>query len=248
MNFSNRFKIAWWLILVVALTVLLVFRFRALINGEGTPFDIVAFLVWVALLLIPLFQEIGLFGVKLKQQLDDLRAEIRTEITGLRGEIQNSISLRTSVNPQFFVGPGAPPSTDAQLPQVEEQVQRALNNFMKSYGVREAGEEVEVPNVPEDAGYLFRVRFNLEKELRRAWSERLAEEERRLPVVRLINNLVRSEVLIPELAYAVREVYAICSAAIHGEEVSSRQLNFVRDTAPELIASLRAIPTTKDYS
>lgn len=45
----------------------------------------------------------------------------------------------------------------------------------------------------------------------------------------------------PNLAHAVREVYSVCSAAIHGEDVSDNQVQFVRDVAPELLAALEAV-------
>jgi hypothetical protein len=45
----------------------------------------------------------------------------------------------------------------------------------------------------------------------------------------------------PRLDHAIREVYAVCSPAIHGEPVTQAQIDFVKDVGPELIAALRSI-------
>jgi hypothetical protein len=49
-----------------------------------------------------------------------------------------------------------------------------------------------------------------------------------------------------EFCNDIREVYSVCSPAIHGEPITEAQVSFVRDVAPELIAALRAIPSGTD--
>ena len=53
--------------------------------------------------------------------------------------------------------------------------------------------------------------------------------------------LIINELIAPQMGNAIREVYSVCSPAIHGEEVSSAQVDFVRNTAPELIPALEVI-------
>ena len=243
----NWLKISWWVVLTATLSVLLgVFRLDALAGGDATAFDIVAFAIWVALLLVPLFQEVDIFGVKLKQQIDQLASQVRAEITGLRSEIQSTNNMNANVNPNFYFS-GSPPSTDERLEKNDELIKRAVGDIAKSYGVTNADQEADVViATPDEAVYLFQVRFNLEKELRRLYVERLGTEIRNFSTPRVVDDLVRAEVLDAELAYAIREVYAVCSMAIHGRDVSSRQTRFVRDTAPGLIASLRVIRAVED--
>lgn len=45
----------------------------------------------------------------------------------------------------------------------------------------------------------------------------------------------------PDLARGIRDVYLICSRAIHAEPVTESQLGLVRDVGPRLIAALRSI-------
>jgi hypothetical protein len=45
----------------------------------------------------------------------------------------------------------------------------------------------------------------------------------------------------PRLLSAIRDVYAIASWGIHGEDISGAQVKFVREVAPGLLAALRAL-------
>jgi hypothetical protein len=100
---------------------------------------------------------------------------------------------------------------------------------------------------PEDVALLFSARYNIEKELRRiaegrgVFSGLASLHHRNLPIGRLAKMLADSDVIDPRLSDAIREVYAVCSPAIHGESVSQPQVSFVKDVAPGLIAALRAV-------
>ena len=135
MKLPNWLKIVWWVILIVGIAMLLYPRRDAIATGTATAFDIFTFIIGVALLLVPLFQEVSFFGITLKQETEDLKAKISAEITGLKSEIRNSIDLRTNVSPQFFLSPYGPPPTDAQLPQLEEQVPAILSLEIESISV-----------------------------------------------------------------------------------------------------------------
>ena len=78
MKFPNWFKIVWWTLLLSVLTVFLWSRLPALQIGESVPTDIVIFLVWIGLALAPIFSEVGLFGLRFKQQIDEIRRDIAT--------------------------------------------------------------------------------------------------------------------------------------------------------------------------
>jgi hypothetical protein len=55
--------------------------------------------------------------------------------------------------------------------------------------------------------------------------------------------LVQADLLSPGLAAAMRDVYAICSAAIHGEKMSPKQLAFAKEIGPGIVLALRGIPS-----
>lgn len=235
MRLPNSLKIGWWLLLVGVLTFFLRQRLPDLLNGKAAAADISVFGVWIALLLAPLFNEVTLLGVTLKSEIDELKSHIAAQIA----DIRNAVDVRTTVSPTFNI---PSPPTDAQLPAIEAQVKAAVSAAFAEQGqahIPQAG----IPPVPQDANFLFATRFHIESELRRLASTRnLSIEPRRaLSISTLSRWLVDSGLLSPPLGGAIREVYSVCSPAIHGEAVSEAQLEFVRDVAPGLISALQTI-------
>jgi hypothetical protein len=56
-----------------------------------------------------------------------------------------------------------------------------------------------------------------------------------------VRALAQAAVIEPALDGAIREVYAVSSAAIHAEDVSQAQVNFVREVGPQLLATLSVL-------
>ena len=94
MKFSNGFKILWWSILLILLSYCVCLRFPAIKSGELTATDSVVLLMWFALALVPIFKEIELPGVKLKQDTESLKNQTST--------IENSIAETTKLNPSKY--------------------------------------------------------------------------------------------------------------------------------------------------
>lgn len=240
MKIPNWFKLVWWLILVAVLTFFLWARLPDLLMGKAAAADVAVFGVWMALLLAPIFSEVTLLGVTLKNEIEELKGHIATQIADVRADIRNVIDVRTTVSPTFNL-PGPP--ADAQLPAIEAQVKAAVSAALAEHG-RPVPAPMDV-QVSGDVNYLFATRFNIESELRRLASRTQGHgvNGRPQPIHILSRALVDSGLLDARLGNAIREVYSVCSPAIHGEPVTEAQVSFVRDVAPELIAALRAIPS-----
>lgn len=242
MGFSKRAKTIWWILLIGILTYLLSHRYVAIVNGLAEPLDIFIFLIWVCLLLIPIFEEVNIFGIKLKNEIDSLKKDIKQQILNLRNYIQNSINVQTYFNPQLTMAP--PP--DAKLTTLEERFKVILEDSLKDLGVTRPTDNSMDYEVPYEVNKLFYVRYQIEKELRRIWNQRFKygeDDDRRshVPMVKITRSLIESQLIDSKLGHIISEVYAICSPAIHGEDISDRQIKFVEDIAPELIATLKAI-------
>jgi hypothetical protein len=214
-------------------------RYPELKVGRAVPADIVVFVIWVALLLAPLFNEVSLLGITFKQQIDDLKEYVSSQITEVKSEVRNAVDVRATFSPHFNI---PAPAADAQLPEIERRIKSAVSDALAGHGIQQPPPPAQVP-VSQDVAILFATRYNLEKELRRIGESRqLTSESRRpMPVIHLTRALVQAELLEPRLANAIREVYSVCSPAIHGEPVTQAQVAFVQDVGPELIATLRAI-------
>ncbi len=238
MKFPNWFKIVWWLIILVSIGFLLYQRYADISAGKGNSVDLFILVIWVALAISPLFQEISLPGVTLKQQLEELKKDVKQELVNVRNAIANSVDVHTQVN-----YPAPPP--DNQLPALEEKIKVAINDALEKYGLEPKKEGLEILEVADDIQFLFSARYSLEKEIRRIWKERLGSENekqrRPVPVYSLVEGIVQAELINSQLGHLIREVYSVCSPAIHGEEISKAKINFVKDVVPELVSVLRAI-------
>jgi hypothetical protein len=101
MALPNWLKIVWWLGILGILTALLWARKSSLLAGSGTAFDIIAFILWMCLMLVPIFSEIKVFGFEFKQKIDEMEKHIDKQIATLTAEVRTSVDLRAQINPQF---------------------------------------------------------------------------------------------------------------------------------------------------
>lgn len=239
MQFPNWLKIVWWIVLVGTLTFFMRERLTDLLIGKAVAADIAVFGVWMALLLAPLFSEVTLLGVTLKNEIEKLKGNIASQLAEVRFDIRNAVDIRTTVSPTFHL---PSPPADAQLPAIEAQVKAAVAAAFAEHG-RPASSSVAEIVVSDDVAYLFATRYHIESELRRIGKSReiSVSSRRMVPAHTASRFLVESGLLDPKLGNAIREVYSVCSPAIHGEVVSDAQVAFVRDVGPELISALRAI-------
>jgi len=188
-------------------------------------------------MLAPLFQEMSFLGVSFKQEMDQLKSFVAAQVGDIRSEVRNAIDVQTTFSPQITFP--TPPS-DSQLPELEERIKAAVADAFSTHGSKPSGTSRPVPETPEDVNFLFASRYSIEKELRRVASSRGLQIER-MAIARLMGTLTQAEVIEPNLANAIREVYAVCSPAIHGEPVTKAQVNLVIYVAPQLIAALQSI-------
>ncbi len=126
MKLSNWFKIPWWILITSFSGYIFYLRWQKISTGNSAPVDVFIFLVLVALLLAPIFQEISFWGLKFKQEVEQLKEYISTQNSVLKSDIQNTIS--NSVNTHVTVS-GAPPPDD-QLPRLEERIRETLRDYL----------------------------------------------------------------------------------------------------------------------
>ena len=238
MKLPNWFRISWWALLTAASGVVLYERYSELFSTRVTTIDVLLFVFWIGLVLAPLFQEISLPGIKLKQEIESLKSAVTAQIGEIRSELKNAIDVRTIFNPQITFPAPVP---DARLPELETTIKAAVSEALAARGSREQPAGVST-SAPDDVNFLFATRYNIEKELRRVAQRRELLGNRRFANALTVTRTLKESGLIePRLEHAIREVYAVCSPAIHGEPVTSAQIKFVRDVGPELIRALRAI-------
>ncbi len=236
-------KFVWWLILIILLISFLLPRVNSIQSGNAQPFDMFLFLILMALLLIPLFQEVEFFGIKLKKEVEELKKEFSSQFNILRTDIHNKIDLQNQSYHNFYFGqqPFIPP--DSKLPELENSFRNILTETLRTEGISRVTQQDISFDISDNIQYLFNVRFSIEKELTRILdTNQIDIEDRRfIPVQKMISHLLNFEVINRKIADMIRKVYAICSPAIHAREVTEEQVNFVKDIAPELLNYLKNI-------
>jgi hypothetical protein len=235
MRLPNWFKVVWWALLIALLTFFLFQRYPDLVEGRATPSDVFVFSVWAALVLVPLFQELNLFGVEVKREVRELRSEFKSELVNLRSQILSAAEANARVN--------LVPLPDAELPALEKRAQVAVKKTIQQYGSPYEGNLSSRISVDDYTQTLFEARYSIERELRRIAAARLdiPGEGNPRPIAEIIGTLIESQLLDLGLASAIREVYAICSFAVHGQTPSEAQVHFVENVLPGLLKALHAI-------
>lgn len=233
MKFPEWFNNFYWWLILLCLFILLI-TYRICTNGLTTPLDFIIVLILFALLLMPLFEEIGIFGLRFKREIDSLRTDLTGQIVNLRSDFQ-TISMRMSQNQNINVY-NSPP--DQALPKIEENANDVFKKTSEKYGFQ-VPEKYPDPEVSKDIYYLFSTRYQIENEIRRLWSSFINDKKVKFQASRMLKDLTQNKIVDPGIADAISNVLGICNSAIHGEEVSERKVNFVKDLGPKLISFLQ---------
>lgn len=98
------------------------------------------------------------------------------------------------------------------------------------------------PDISQDVQFLFGIRYNIEKELRRITSL-FFEEERPKPMIMMLSRLVEQKIISPNQHKVIRNLFSIASPAIHGDEhkLTVAEIDFAKQIAPGFIDELKKI-------
>ncbi|MBS1527614.1 MAG: hypothetical protein JST19_18350 [Bacteroidetes bacterium] len=237
MKFPNWFKIVWWILLLIFTGIITFYRLAAIVKGQAVAIDIFIFLIFVALMLVPIFSEIEFFGIKLKMEIEKLKKDITVQLGDIRNDIRNTQNQTVQ---NFFHGFGPPPP-DNKLPELENEIDELVTQ--KPVRIRQDEQQPIIKDVPDGNLKLFKIRFNIETELRRIWQDRFIDKsiDKNLPLYKVIQDLTRYDIVNTNLSGILKEILAICNYAIHGEKVTDNQIAFVTKHAQQVLEYLADI-------
>jgi hypothetical protein len=249
MQFPSKFKYFWWVLLLSGTGFLIYLRHNDIITGNIQSFDTLLLAITATLILIPFFSELTLLGVTLKQQVEETKKEIKQDLKeqvyNLRSDLQNLVNVNNHMNSQVVVGSVPLPPADNQLPALEQQIKEILTAFKKELGLNTPPHGVKDLIPSENIVIAFSSRYQVEREVRRIWNSRFTEQKekriRHQPLTRVVDDLVRADIIPSAVGRSIREVYSIGSPAVHGEEPSQEQIAFLSDVAPTLVETLKNI-------
>lgn len=93
MKLPNWFRITWWIVLLGVLSYSLSVRFDGFKSGDVSYLDGLVLLVWFALALVPVFKEIELLGLKLRQEDQNTPKD---QTSALKKTTENMETMKTS--------------------------------------------------------------------------------------------------------------------------------------------------------
>lgn len=234
MKSSENFKAVWWGTLVIVIGLYLWGRYPKLIEGSPSYFDAIVFGIWISVCLAPIFQEMDLFGIKLKQQIDDLKKDVNHQLSQMKTKLKLSIEVSNANHNQIYFQSGMVPPKDSEIPNLPEQIQRTLNQM----GITPAAEETEEFSVDPIHVEMFKVRLAFEY-LLREYSGISEKYRRRYSAVKLLSEICNYKGVSKQVLHGAMEVFSVCNYAVHGEPLTRAQISFVRESAPSLLKALK---------
>lgn len=159
----------------------------------------------MALLLSPLFTEVELFGVTLKNEIEELKEDLTAQIGDIRNDIRNAVDVRATVSPVFNI---PSPPKDSELPGMLAEIKSAISSASAERGAPPTT-QANI-NVPEEVAFLFETRYNLERELRRLAAQS-SVRNRPVPGIQMLKDLIAAGVLPQDLGHAVQDAYRVCT-------------------------------------
>jgi len=183
MKLYNNFKLALWIILLLSVSSLLVFRYSAIAAGTSSTSDILILFFWIVLMLAPVFQDINIFRLRLKQSIESLKDQVLNLMFTVQSQTQTQ-----SVNISNYP---IPPSDN----EIAQRQKEATEVLAKGVSIRSLQDD-SIPQDPE-INYLFNLRRSIEPELRRIESMRLGFDwdYRRFSFAQIIQRFVQADLM-----------------------------------------------------
>lgn len=243
MKLPNWFKILWWIILLIFTGIILYTRYDAITTGQSVPADIFIFLIFIVLMLVPIFSEIELFGIKLKKEIENLKDDINIKFGDIKNEIRNSQTQTVNTTFQGF----GPPPPDNKLPELENKILRIVNTKLQELGVQPETKLAGSIDVPDNNMLMFQVRYNIENELRKIYKQRFNKKDLdykyrpNQSASIILQDLTRYGIIENNFFLILWDVLSICNYAIHGRSVTDDKVSFVRKNARRVIDYLKQV-------
>ncbi len=221
----------WFVFLFVSGTVYVMYYRFEIYDLSSINARNLIFILWLILILSPLFSEIEFLGVKVKKEVEKAKEEVKTSIQNLQTQI-TQFQLNSSVENHINLGNSILP-TEQKIEELRVIVRELQGN---SHSSAASSPENQINETDKNV-YLFKVRLGIEVALR-SLCEKLGYENK-LPILKMIQLLNRAELINGVTSDLINQVCKIANRGVHGEIVSDEYLNFVKETYPEVQRQLK---------
>ena len=225
----NFIKIKCWYIILLGSSSAYVWYYRFdIYQLEKLNAQNLIFLLWIMLLLLPLFSEMEFLGVKVKKEVEKATEEIKDSLQSIQNQLQITNSVANNIN-----------FNNSTLPseqKLEELLQR-VEKLQSTYTSTDTKWHDSIVREDDKNVYLFKVRLSIETSLREI-CEKIGYVDR-ITISRMTQILNRKEVIDGMTCDLIYQVNKIANRGVHGEIVSEEYMGFVRKTYPEIMRQIQ---------
>lgn len=232
-------KKCWYIILLVASSGYVFYYRNEIYQLKELNAQSLIFIIWLLLLLLPLFSEMEFLGVKVKKEVEKATEEVKSSLQNLQTQVAQ-IQLTNSVanNINFYNSPLPSEQKIENLLQIVEKLQSTYPNA--NAPLVDSTAKVDDKNI-----YLFKVRLYIETSLREL-CEKIGQAER-MPIPKMMQLLSRAEVINNMTCDLISQVIKIANRGVHGEIISAEYVDFVEKTYPEIARQLKDASSRIQY-
>ena len=242
--FFSYLKRRWWYLVLLISSTIFVLYCRNNIN-QLKEFNVMnlIFIIWLVLLILPLFSEMEFFGIKLKKEVEKAKAEVNDNLNDLRMQIMdlkilNSNSNANTINVRNDFLPSEQKLKDLLKEFITNSSPSVYNSSeAKSPRNRDTSTETGVPinidfDIDEETVYLFKIRLFLEKILTNLCEKTSYNQHK--SIFEMIQHLNRCEIINGKTVDLISQIIKIATRGVHGEIVSKEYIGFIKRVFPEL--------------
>lgn len=225
-------KKKYWYIILLGFSSLYVVEHRLEIY-ELKEFNAVnlIFILWLILLLLPLFSEMEFLGVKIKKEVQKETEEVKETLKNIQIQV-NNLQLTNSVANNFSFNNSTLPSEQ----KLEELLQK-VTELQSTYPKSDETSNNSLFKSEDKNVYLFKVRLDIERCLHEM-CEKIGNNEI-MPLIKMARLLNQLQIIDGMTCDLIIQVIRIANRGVHGEIVSEEYIEFVEKTYPEIMRKLK---------
>lgn len=220
----------WYLVLLIGSTGFVYFYRLEILALTGINAVAIGAILWVILLLLPLFSEFEFLGIKLKKEIEKANVQIKEAISDIKLQILEvkSVSSATASITQII----PPLANNEQL----DQMMKILESIKANTKIPKI--TAPIPYTDNDPSVeLFKMRFNIENLLFELCNKSGFDGYRN--VSKMLNYAIHLELIDSNIFELALQVSRIASRGIHGELINDKYMDFAREAYPKIIDYLK---------
>lgn len=223
-------KRCWYLILLSGSSLYVWYYKNAIYQLKELNVHNLIFLIWLLLLLLPLFSEMEFLGIKVKKEVQKATEEVKDSLKNIKMQI-SQLQLSNSVD--ISLGNSILPS-EAKM----EELLGTVRELQKSNSSVDLTKQADYREKDKNV-YLFKTRLKIETIIRDL-CEKIGYEDK-MPLTRMTYLLRKGEIIDGMTCDLISQICKIANRGVHGEIVSDEYINFVRETTPKVLEILENV-------